>query len=143
MLQSLTERISAVEQRAAVFRAPRLRNVVAEILLHFSGQKSYETTTSSDDFAELASAGHDGLVELARGMGLTGLTVADVATAGDDVLARRDQRTSPGSLEALDAEVAEVRGVMTPELERYCPDECRFLAAYEMMKELCPDRFTP
>ncbi|NCB23748.1 MAG: hypothetical protein EOM56_13135 [Deltaproteobacteria bacterium] len=116
--------------------APRLRNAMAQALLHASGQQVFRASTA-DYFNQLGVA-DEGVCQLAAEMGVP---PAQLVARADSLITRRNAMTHPGSLEALDAEVAEVLACVTPALERMCAWECRFLKAYGAMKGAFPERF--
>ncbi|KAG2482766.1 hypothetical protein HYH03_018306 [Edaphochlamys debaryana] len=117
MMKALMGQVSSQQRQLAVLAAPRLRNVVAQVLLHACGQQSFRTS-------------------------FMGLTPVAMARNADAVLTRCTAGVHPGSLQDLEGEVAAVRSLVTPELQQQCPQECHFLAAYEQqLKAAYPDRF--
>jgi hypothetical protein len=146
MLQTMSARLTAMEQREAASGlreaeawAPRLRNIIAQVLLHACGKQDFRTATEAGYFKKLLMAHDSGLQQLATDMGATTSEVADKA---DEVLTRHNQHIHPGSLVTLEAEVDAVQRCVTPMLRQLCPQECRFLEAYHHIKAAFPKRFT-
>ncbi|EFJ41537.1 hypothetical protein VOLCADRAFT_98566 [Volvox carteri f. nagariensis] len=136
-LVNLSSRVSDLEKREAIAWQPRLRNLATQILLHACGNQEFRTT-SSDYFAKLAEARDSGLQQVAAGMHMK---LAQVATEADNVLTRQNLHVHSSSLEMLEAEVDAVRKCITIELEQSCPQECRFVHAYEVIKGAFPVHF--
>jgi hypothetical protein len=134
----LAARLDAVEQGQAADRVARLRNCVAQMLLHACGEQTFRTSRC-DYFGRMSAAQDPQLQQLAQSMGMA--TTAEVARQADGVITRRNQHIHPGSKEALDSEVSALQGLITPALEQMCPQECRFLRAYGDVKGAFPTRF--
>ncbi|PNH01631.1 hypothetical protein TSOC_010102 [Tetrabaena socialis] len=136
MLKSMGARLSALELGSAEDRAPRMQNLVAQILLHVCGQQRFRTSTT-DYFGNMNVAGDARLAQVAELMNLT-------SQQADAVLMRQNAKLHPGSLQCLEDEVAAVRRLvqLTPDLQRLCPHECLFLAAYEQLKAAFPAQFS-
>lgn len=146
LLQALSERVAALEtervaaqEREAEAWAPRLRNIVAQVLLHACGRQRFDTTPPLDTnyFSQLGSA-HPRVLQLASSMGVAAQQLINQA---DKSITRRNAATHPKPLAALEEEVAAVQRCITPALQRMCSWECRFLLAYDTIKAAFPDAF--
>lgn len=138
MIQALTDRVSNMEAREAVAWAPRLRSIVAQILLHACGEGGFYKT-SADYFAKTLGQTHSGVQQLATSMGITTMQLVENA---DAVIMRRNMSIHPITLADLDDEVAAVQRCITPAMRRACNWECKILASYNDIKKALPDSFS-
>lgn len=132
----LGRRLSVAERGQAEDRAPRLRHAVAQVLLIACGAQQLESERNC--YQQMLTAQDSRLQQVAQGLGMTG---AEFARQADSVVRLGMQQNQPTSLAALEAEVHELRGLITPALEQLCPKECRFLQAYDAVKAAFPQRF--
>lgn len=125
MMQMLLGRVQAMEVREAKRLAPRLHNIVAQILLHACGRQQFSTSTCNWWSTQLGVS-HEGVQQVASSMGTS---AGQVVAQADHLLTRRNKYTHPVSLQELDEEVADLQSCITPDLERLCRWECKFLLA--------------
>uniref|UniRef100_A0A7S0RXV4 Uncharacterized protein n=1 Tax=Chlamydomonas leiostraca TaxID=1034604 RepID=A0A7S0RXV4_9CHLO len=137
MLQALVDRVSSMEVREAEAWAPRLRNTVAQILLHACGEAGFYTTTT-DYFSKKLGQADVGVQQLAASMGVSPQQLVGNA---DAVIMCRSKSIHPSTLADLEDEIAAVQRCITPALQRACTWECRFLMSYNDIKKAFPDRF--
>mmetsp|Transcript_8258 Transcript_8258/g.24931 ORF Transcript_8258/g.24931 Transcript_8258/m.24931 type:complete len:187 (+) Transcript_8258:379-939(+) len=137
LLQSLSREVSMLKEREVTAWTPRIRNAAAQLLLHACGQQSFRQT-GSDWFQQLGPE-DKGVEQLAQAMHVP---AARLVVQADSVLTRCNAHIHPGSQQALDEEVSAVVGVLTPAMESAMPWECRFLRAYQAVKQAFPQHFS-
>ncbi|KAG2424698.1 hypothetical protein HXX76_014274 [Chlamydomonas incerta] len=149
----LEQCISAMEQREVIAWQPRLRDLAAQILLHACGGRQevvLARPAGCGCFAEMAAAENDDSLRLQRVATCLGMELAQLGEAADAVLqmgrSGTHAHTAAGGvasrlLVSLEAEVHAVRSCITPALEQACPQECRIVRGYEVIKAAFPARF--
>ncbi len=106
------------------------------MLLVASGAQQLEP--SCNFYKQMLTAQGSRTQQVAQGVGMAGAAFAQQA---DSVVRLCMQQIKSSSLAALETEVQALRGLITPALEQLCPEECRFLQAYEDIKASFPQRF--
>lgn len=128
---------AASQAREAIAWTPRLRNLAAQILLYVCEKQALGVRTEASYFQRLGLAS-----EKVRGLADAMVTTPElIVRQADGVLTRRNQEVHPVSLEALDAEVASVQSVITPDMEKACRWECMVVKSYAAIKEAFPSQF--
>lgn len=138
-VEELIKEAAASKARQAILAAPRLINLVTQVLLVAIGRQTLRTTTSTR-FQEWGPG--DPLLQ--RLADATGLPSNELVTWADAVITARNAAVHPVNKAALDEEVRQVRQLLTPEVESLsttCKWACRFLARYEAIVNAFPQEF--
>lgn len=120
----------------------RVRFAAEQMLLGACSFKEGQGMTPSEFFAQAVAANDSGLQRVAASLGLELAQlgqVAEAVLADDDSL---DGKVQLEYMEALEYYVRDARLRMDDDtLEQLFPHQCRFVQAYEVIKEAVPERF--
>ena len=139
-LQEIRKYLRDADRRFALLVAPRLRDTSAQVLLRVIERELYDDNSKSTHYARLG-LNHPGLASLSQSLQVP---VVQLQRQADNLIDRHNAAAAHHcSLEGLDLEVAEVAGLITPELEAICSWEVKVIRNYADIKAAFPDLFGP
>ena len=110
---------------------PRVSNIAAQILLVAAGKADLRESTTSDWFEQLGSP-NPAIMKLSYNVSVR---AEKFVAEADKVIIRRNNNFHFESVASLEAEVEEVKKLITPALEKICHWECWVVARYAAIKE--------